>query len=310
MSVSIVQTADATILGGPGVTALQATFANPVTAGNTIGVLVSPTSMGALTGTPTDSKGNTYHVAVTVTSPLTQNYVLGLYYAYDVAGGSSFTVTAQSQSYCCCGSEFTKNSGIIVCEISGLTTTDPLDKTATGIASVMGTAGSTSSTGTTSQPNEFLFAGTASGAATGAITAGSGYGNLLNLLQQGVNIAVEAESVSATGSYSASFGYGTTNYWAIALATFKAQATSTVSITYPTCAAVSRLATPDANACVTRPGGQVSATASRPDTDANASSLRGDGGVSAQAARLRPDANASSTRPDGGTSGSSGPGFP
>ena len=177
------------------------------TAGQTAGNLnVVEIMWGDTTSTissVTDSKGNTYALAVgpTKTTALTS----AIYYAKNIAAGSN-TVTVKfntSAAY----------PNINVLEYSGLDTTSPLDVTAA--ATGTGTTANSGSATTTAAKELIVGAGNPS---SGFTAAGSGFTSRLINAYGGIS---EDKIVSSTGSYNATATM-TSGNWVMQMATFRA----------------------------------------------------------------------------------------
>jgi hypothetical protein len=194
---------------------IQATFTNPPTAGNTIIVVVASNNAFGLFGAPTDAAtgSNTYLTAKTQGD--TQSSSLGVYYAYNITGGSAHqTVTSSGSSECCCNYPA---MSMVAYEVSGLTSTNPIDQTAASFSSSFSaTALNSGNTSTTTQASELIF-----GAGVGAntLSVGSGYSNLIGTIPPA--IAGETKTVSSTGAYNATFTSSSGGPWACIVATFK-----------------------------------------------------------------------------------------
>lgn len=184
------------------------TLPSNITAGNT--VLVAYTG-GTFPSTPTDSLGNTYHLAAGGFFSSYGEY-LDLFYAYNVTAGACTISITSSSSW-----------SLIALEYSGLITTNPLDKTHTG----QGSSGSTIDSGattTTTQANE-LVVGIGGSVQNRTFTAGSGFGDLLSV-RGSLSLASEDMNISATGTQDATFTVNGSTQWAAIVATFMAAATS------------------------------------------------------------------------------------
>jgi RHS repeat-associated protein len=204
--ISYVQSANNTTASG---TSVAKAFTSSTAAGNTIVVFVRVSSSTADLNTPTDTQGNTYHLAVN-TYQATGARRLAIFYAFNITGGPD-TVTATSTTS-------GTNLQIAMHEYSGiLKTADPLDQT-------VGTAGAgpsnpTSGTVTTTQTNELIFGACTDGVFT--YTAGSGFTLRESLFSTTIS-ATEDKIVSSTGTYSASCTQSSATNWIAAIATFKA----------------------------------------------------------------------------------------
>lgn len=197
------------------------TFTSSVTAGNTVIVCVSNrnTADSNLFATPTDNKGNTYHSAGSEIANPFGDAAIAQFYAYNVSGGSSFTISDVIESFCCCGSPIGSTLSITAYEVSGLSTSNPLDLVHTGNGT--STTPASGSTGTTSQANELLVGQTAT-SANETLTAGSGYSNLSTQSSTNLSSAGETQIVSSTGTYAATFSQSGSHSWACAIVTYKA----------------------------------------------------------------------------------------
>ncbi len=99
----------------------------------------------------TDNFGNSYFAADTEPANINDaDTPILVYYAYNVTGGSSFTVSVTTTA--------STWKRVSIHEYAGLTAADPLDKTASATAGAAGTSGDTGNTATTTYPYELLFA--------------------------------------------------------------------------------------------------------------------------------------------------------
>jgi hypothetical protein len=194
--VSIAVASSASVSGDGG--SLATITLTGVTSGDTIVVEIGAgfDVHGLLPTAPTDNKGNTYHLVGTVQSGGTVS--LATYYAYNVASGTT-TITINTTSYYCCGPIYAP-VGAVAYDVTGVTTSDPLDQHAQGT--------STSGNITTTQASEILFGGAVGNPFTP--TADSGY--TLTTAPVGPpsfhagTAGAEYKVVSSTGTYSVSFG--------------------------------------------------------------------------------------------------------
>ena len=180
------------------------TYPAAQTAGNLNIVGVGWNDTTSTVSNVTDSRGNSYALAIGPTSGtgLRQS----IYYAKNIAAGSNTVTVTFSQA-----ATFVD---VRVLEYSGLDTANPLDKTAGAAGS-----GTTASSGavTTTAANELIFgAGMTISKFTGA---GSGFISRI-ITSPDADIA-EDRTVSATGSYSANATNSSSN-WVMQMATFKA----------------------------------------------------------------------------------------
>ncbi len=174
------------------------------TAGNMNIVAVGWNDTTSTVNTVTDTRGNTYTLAIGPTSGtgLRQS----IYYAKNIAVGSN-TVTVT----------FSKAAAFVdvrVLEYSGLDTVNPLDKTVAAAGS--GTAAN-SGAATTTVANELIFGA----GMTAAVFTSAGSGFISRIITTPDADIAEDRIVSATGSYSATATNNTSN-WVMQMATFKA----------------------------------------------------------------------------------------
>ena len=158
----------------------------------------------------TDSAGNTYIQAAAQVQNADGSQV-HLFYAKNILGAAANTVTATFSS--------TNNHPCLaIYEFKGLSTTNPLDQTAT--AQGNGSTPSSGATPTTTSANELVFG--AMGLAStysGSQTAGSGFTMLENDTASSP-AATEFMLVTSTGSYTASFTLSSNPNWTGLVATF------------------------------------------------------------------------------------------
>jgi YD repeat-containing protein len=222
-SISFIQSGNATL--NPG-SSLTATFSSAQNVGDfnvvTVGWggkgSIPPSGVGP---TVTDSRGNTYVLAVGPTGNTTGNGSLAIYYATNIAaaaaGANTVTVNFGGTSYA--------HLGVQIAEYSGIATSSPLDGTSAAIGT---NATVNSGTVTTSNANDLLVGADYLDAGTGA--AGSGF-----TLRTGTanNTVLEDKIVTSTGSYSATAPVTGADWWIIQIAAFKA-ANGTAGPTTPT----------------------------------------------------------------------------
>lgn len=209
MSISVVQTASGSGAGGA-----TATFPNPVASGNTvIAIVASSTNLHA----PTNAS-NVFHTAVAaIQSPGGSTSAVGIYYAYNVTGGSGFAVSTTGESYCCCGTQVNVATAILLYEVSGLGATDPLDQHNSHGITTSGTSCATGTTPVTTQASELDVAAFSS--FNFSSLAISGFSNLLAVNNYG---AAATKIVAATGAQSGTFTWTSSSTALAAIATFKA----------------------------------------------------------------------------------------
>jgi hypothetical protein len=178
------------------------TFTTAQTLGNLNVVVVGWNDTTSTISAVTDSRGNTYTLAIgpTTGTVLSQS----IYYAKNIAAGTN-TVTVT----------FNKAAAFVdirALEYSGLSTTSPLDQTAGAVGS-----GTTASSGaaTTTSANELIFgAGMTANVFTGA---GTGFTSRI-ITTPDADIA-EDSTVAATGSYSATAANKSSS-WVMQMVTF------------------------------------------------------------------------------------------
>src|SRR5882724_585821 len=184
-------------------------FTKAQTAGNLNVVVVGWNDATSLVQSVVDSKGNTYTLAVgpTVSSGFATQ---SIYYAKNVvaatAGANSVTVTFNTAA---------AFPDIRIAEYSGIDTTTPIDVTSATVGS-----STLSATGpmSTLNANDLLFA--ANMVATGTTAAGAGFINRTITSPDG-DIA-EDETVTATGSYTASATVAPSGKWIMQMVAFRA----------------------------------------------------------------------------------------
>jgi hypothetical protein len=188
------------------------TFKYAVTSGNTIIVAVAQYGGTTINSSSISDGVNTYHLIDAVRSYSgDSNFRMGLYYAYNVTGGT-ITVT--------CTADGTPT--IAIFEYSGLITTDPFDKSA--YSSGSDTAIDSTNTSTTSQADELLFGfsiqynGTVNYPHPGSnyiLREAFPFGPIEN------SVYTEDRIVSATGAYNATFTQEANDGFVARIATFK-----------------------------------------------------------------------------------------
>jgi methionine-rich copper-binding protein CopC len=209
--ISLVQSAS---VQGSSVAAVSAAFAGANTAGNLILAFVRM-STTTQTVTVSDTAGNSYSQAASQVQS-GDGHQIHLFYAPNVKAGAN-TVTATF-------SGTNTHPWLSVYEYSGLSTANPLDKTAAAQGS--SSTPSSGATAATSSANELLFSGLGlpSGSST-TVTAGSTY----TLMQQdassgGSRAATQGATASAAGAYAGSFTLSASAAWSAVVATFSTSA--------------------------------------------------------------------------------------
>jgi hypothetical protein len=204
MSQTYVQTATNYIANSNATTIVQA-FSAASTTGDLVIVHLDYGTTAVHATSVIDNKANTYKKINTITWNGT--WSAELWYAYDITGGGTITVTANLSG--AAGHNYTQ---IYTTEYSGIVSTaDPLDQNATAANS---TAAVSSGSKTTTYTNELIYG--ASIGSSGALTTGSGFTNRSTVNQ---NI-IEDMSVATSGSYSTTFTSAGGN-WVAQMATFR-----------------------------------------------------------------------------------------
>ena len=195
---------------GSSVASVSVAFPGANTVGNLILAFVRMSS-ATQTVTLKDSAGNTYIQAVAQVQTADGSQAR-LFYAKNISGAAANTITATF-------SASNNHPWMAIYEYSGLSTTSPLDQTAS--AQGNSAAPSSGATAVTTGTNELVFgaAGLPS-SSTGTQTAGTGY-VFLERDTAGSPAANESELVTATGAYTASFTLSGTANWSALVATFK-----------------------------------------------------------------------------------------
>ena len=174
-------------------------------AGNLNVIIVGWSDTTASVSTVTDSRGNSYQLAVGPTRSGTA-VSQSIYYAKAIVGGDT-TVTVRFTTPA-------RYADIRVLEYSGVDTTSPLLASATGAGT--STAGSTGNL-TTSVAKALLVAGNV--VTTGTAAAGSGY--TVRMWTPHSDIA--GDRVVAAGQYSASATLTSTGTWVMQVVAFKSK---------------------------------------------------------------------------------------
>lgn len=190
------------------------TWNSNTTTGNTI--IVSITYNDDTAGTissVTDSQSNTYNLIGTGGSSGGDTHTAS-YYAYNITGGTTPTVTVTM-------STGDHDFSMTMREVSGLTTTDPLDKVAEG-TTASGTSHTSATTATTTQANELVYA-TIGLATTATFTLGSGYSELSETTGSDIYQASASETkrVTSIGTQTATFTSSASAVSYFIIATFK-----------------------------------------------------------------------------------------
>jgi hypothetical protein len=209
----LVQSTTSNGSAGP-LTLVSTTFTTANTAGNLIIAFVRM-STTTQTAALSDSHGNAYVQAVAQVQSSDGSQVR-LFYARNILAGPN-TVTATFS-----GSN--NHPWLAVYEYSGLSTTVPLDQTASAQGNSV--APSSGATPTTTSASELVFAAFGLPASyTGTQAAGTGFAILNNVANTGATqvstAATESRQVAATGPQTGTFNLGTVANWSAIVATFK-----------------------------------------------------------------------------------------
>lgn len=198
-------------VGGNGVTDPTAvTFDNPTANGNLIEVAIGgrhANNANAASVSVTDDAGNTYvECANTGNLSTALNDICWVYRAYNASPANTVTVNY---------TEVTTNLFVLIVEHSGLTTSDPLDQTATGGG--LGTAVTTGNTGTLAQADELVTCYATARTGDGTWTVGATYSDTNTTAGQ---IAGEHKIVAATSAVAGAFTYSASRTWRAVLCTY------------------------------------------------------------------------------------------
>ncbi len=195
------------------------TYAAAQTAGNLNVVAVMWGETTSAVSSVTDSKGNTYALAVGPTKGT--GLSSAIYYAKNIAGGSN-TVTVS----------FNRTAGypnVNVLEYSGLDTASPLDVSAAAVGS--GTSGNSGSNTTTSANELIIGLGNPSTVFTGP---GTGFTNRMINAFGGIS---EDRIVSSTGSYNAT-AVLTSGAWVMQMVAFRGSGQGSTGNPAPTVSSI------------------------------------------------------------------------
>lgn len=211
----------------------NASFGSAVTAGSLVVVCVWGYHAGASatmwpTGAVTDNKGNTYNRVATRAADT--NVSCAIYYAYNVSGGASFTITLDPLT--------TTNYGAwSATEITGATTTDPLDQNVDAAANdALATTVSSGTSASTTQANEIVFGVCAIANGDQASITVESVSPSWNQLTEELSWTnfVPGESdyriISSTGTQAINWTYATAGRSVGMLATFKEAAAAAVTL--------------------------------------------------------------------------------
>ena len=192
------------------------TFPNPVTQGDLVVVAVSVFGTTFPANDITDSKGNTYTKINEAVNTTNGGDHVALYYAKNVTGGSSFTVTSATAA------------SIAVQEYSGVATSSPLDK----IASSTGATGYPNPGNVTTTLGSELYVGAAWSATTGDTwTPAPSYTVRQHQDDNDTHerLATEDTTITTASTTAAKLTTTTSGPWAAVMATFKPLVTTSTT---------------------------------------------------------------------------------
>lgn len=191
--------------GGSGT--VTPTFPSSTTSGNLIIVGIAIEDATSTVSSVVDSKGNTYQAATSISTTYGGNRRVQIYYAYNITGGSSHTVTVTIS-----GGSTRVNAHIN--EYSGCeSASDPLDVTSSGSAGDDPTSGSAN----TSLDKSLIYSFVA---AAGTLTAGAGFTERGEYVFN-IYSATEDQVQTTAGSISASWTTSGTAQGVCQMACFK-----------------------------------------------------------------------------------------
>jgi hypothetical protein len=206
------------------------TFTGSTTSGNLIVVTTSDDSGTTSNGVSvTDNKGNTYTKVHHVASAST----LSMWYAANVTGGASHTVTATWST------SATGRLTLVAQEFDGGFTTLDKSTSATGSS----TSPSSGATATTTAASETVVGGVSYGGTATTVTLGSGYTNLNTVSVADAGIGQESKVVSSTGAQTATFSLAASRSWIAGVLTFSGASGATASAGVATATATAPSAT-------------------------------------------------------------------
>jgi hypothetical protein len=189
-------------------------FASNNTAANLLVVGTTNDGAGPVVSTVTDSQGNTWARATSITHQFNTKDT-EVWYALNCRAGAN-TVTVAYSGTC--------NSNIIIAEYSAAPGIVGLDQVAASKSAdgTPSTALSSGNTPTTTQPSELLigFGADDNQVAGQTYTAGAGFTKDVTQVGTHHACAMESQTVAATGAYAATFTLGTTDQWACLIGTF------------------------------------------------------------------------------------------
>lgn len=207
------------------------------TTGNLIVVAIMIESTTATVSTVTDNSGSTYQAATSISAIYNSGYRLQIYYAYNITGRATHTVTVTASA--------AVRTNIQVVEYSGVESgSNPLDVVSSGTEADDPSSGSATST----TNGSLIFSTATSG---GTLTAGAGFTRRSNDAWN-IWFATEDQNQTTAGSIAATWVTSGTNTGLAQMAVFKATgaggATPTPTIT-PTPTVTPTYAVPTAVPC-------------------------------------------------------------
>jgi hypothetical protein len=197
-----------------GVTSTTSTtlgFTSPVTAGSLLVVCVA-TAFGTTINAPTDNQSNTYSLAINYDPAPTPQACCSIFYAVAKSSGTVTATITIGTSH---------SIRIAIYEVSGV---DTLDQTGSNFQSSATTSATVSTSGSTTQANEYVIAfWSQNNTGTAWSAAGSGYGDAEAITTaSATNGFAEDAIVSATGVQTATATAGTADVITGVIATFYA----------------------------------------------------------------------------------------
>jgi chitodextrinase len=190
------------------VSTLPVTFTSAQTAGNFIVVGVSWASSTTVSSI-TDSKGNTYSLAVGPTTNTALGATAAIYYANNIA-----TAAAGANTVTVAFSSAVPYPDIRVAEYSGISTTSPLDVTAVATGD---SATTDSGSASTTNANDLIVGSNAQQ----TTTSGAGTGFTSRQISGWDGNILEDRIVSSTGAYDATAPISPSGNWIMQMAAFK-----------------------------------------------------------------------------------------
>ena len=198
-------------------------FSTATTAGNCIVVEIMGygSAAPAISGVTLGGAAGNFSAAVTAaTGPVSATYAIAATWIdYNCAGGQTAVVVS--------GSNFSNNpnQGIIIYEVAGLGTGNPVDKTSAGISAVAGTNWSSGSTATSSAASEIWF-GCASSPSWGLVQPGTPWVNQVISANYGAGAGYQITSATGNAAYA---GTQSSGGWAACVVTLSSSSSSVIN---------------------------------------------------------------------------------